>query len=90
MTPPTTDRSKLIGSVAAETVASLLFRRKVEQVHSLGPRATAELLAELGAERSILTVINDKLERYADLDPKAVAAAGGDDFWPVPLSVAKP
>ena len=75
-----------IGSVAAEIVASLRFRRKVEQVHSLGPRVTAELLAEIGAERNIRTVIDNKLERYAALDPKAVAAAGADDFWPSPLT----
>ena len=86
MTAPATDRPRSTGSVAAETVASLRFRRKVEQVHSLGPRVTAELLAEIGAERSIRTVIDQKLEVYAGLDPKAVAVTGGDNFWPVPLA----
>ncbi len=38
--------------VAAEHVADLKFRRAVERLHNLGPRATAELLAEIGAERS--------------------------------------
>ena len=72
---PTTDRSRLIGNFAAETVANLCFRRKVERVHSLGPRVTAELLAEIGAERGIRTVIDNKLEVYADLDPEAVTAS---------------
>ena len=36
------------------------------------------------------TVVDQKLERYAKLDRAPVAADGGDDFWPVPLSVAKP
>ena len=90
MTPPTTDKSRSTGSVAAETVASLRFRRKVERVHSLGPRVTAELLAEIGAERSIRTVIDQKLEVYADLDREAVTVTGGDDFWRVPLTEAKP
>ena len=86
MTTPATDRSRSTGSVAAETVASLRFRRRVERIHSLGPRVTAELLAEIGAERSIRTVIDQKLERYAGLDPKAVAVTGGDDFWLAPLA----
>ena len=86
MTALATGRPRSTGNVAAETVANLRFRRKVEQVHSLGPRVTAELLAEIGAERSIRTVIDQKLEVYADLDPKAVTVTGGDDFWPVPLT----
>ena len=90
MTTPATDRAEPTGSVAAETVANLRFRRKVERVHSLGPRVTAELLAEIGAERNIRTVIDDKLERYAELDPKAVTVTGGDDFWPAPLTEVKP
>ena len=41
--------------IAANVVANLRFRRQVERLHRLGPRAIAELLAELGAERSIQT-----------------------------------
>ena len=37
------------------------------------------------AERSIQTVINQKLERYAGLDPEALETTGGDRFWPAPL-----
>ena len=72
-----------IGAVAA--VADLRFRRQIERLHRLGPRATAELLAEIGVERSIMTIIDQKLERYVDLDPAAIEAAGGDRFWSVPL-----
>ena len=79
-----------IGSVAAEIVASLRFRRKIEKIHSLGPRVTAELLAEIGAERNIFTIIDQKLERYAGLDSATVAATGGDDFWPAPLTETRP
>ena len=79
-----------ISNVAAEIVADMRFRRKVERLHGLGPRVTAELLAELGAERSIRTVIDNKLDRYAGLNPKAVMVTGGDEFWPAPLTEAKP
>ncbi len=71
--------------VAAEVVADLRFRRQVERVHLLGPRVTAELLAEIGAERSIQTVIDQKLDHYAELDPAALEVTGGDRFWAVPI-----
>ena len=75
-----------IGIVAAEVVADLRFRRQVQQVHRLGDRVFGEFLAELGAEFGIQTVIDRKLDTYAEIDPEALAAAGGDDFWPAPLS----
>ena len=74
-----------VGSLAAELVADLRFRRQVLRLHRLGPRVTAELLAELGAERSIQTVIDRKLDTYAELEPEALEVTGGDGFWPVPL-----
>ena len=70
---------------AAEIVADLKFRRQVERVHALGARVTAELLAELGAERSIQTIIDRKLDTYAALDPEAIEAAGADRFGSLPI-----
>ena len=71
--------------IAADAVADLRFRRQVERLHRLGPRATTELLAEIGAERSIQTVINRKLATYVELDTATVEAVGAD-FWPAPPS----
>ncbi len=79
-----------IGEIAAGVVAGLAFRRKVERLHGLGPRATAELLAELGAERSIMTLIDQKIDRYAELEPEALEVTGGDDFWQTPLREVRP
>ena len=64
-------------TLAAETVADLQFRRQVERVHALGARVCAELLAEIGAERSIQTVIDRKLATYAELDPRVIEVVGG-------------
>ncbi len=74
------------GPIAAGVVADLRFRHQVLRLHRLGPRVTAELLAEIGAERSIMTLIDRKLDTYAELDPEALEATGGDRFWPAPLS----
>ena len=74
-----------IGQITAEVVADQKFRRQIERLHRLGPRVTAEFLAELGAERSIQTVIDRKLDTYAELEPEALEVTGGDGFWPVPL-----
>ena len=79
-----------IGGHLAEIVARLHFRRQVERLHQLGPRATAELLAEIGGERCIQTIIDRKLERYIELDPEALDAAGGDAFSPVPIHEVDP
>ena len=58
------------------------FRRQVLHLHRLGPRAVGELLAEIGAERGIQTVIDQKLDTYAEIEIEALEAAGGDD-WPI-------
>ncbi len=73
-----------IGEVAAEVVADHRFQRRVIDLCKR-PRLIAELLAHLGAERGITTRIDQLVEEYADLDPAALEAAGGDDFWQPPL-----
>ena len=71
--------------MAAEVVADLRFRRQVLRLHRLGPRVTAELLAEIGAELSIMTVIDQKTDTFTELEPQSLEATGGDRFWPVPV-----
>ena len=78
------------GSTAAEIIAELRFRRNVEQMHSLGARANAELLAELGAERGIQHVIDEKVAHYAAMDLHHLTAMGGDRFARPPLTVVPP
>ncbi len=74
-----------IGQIAAEIVSDLKFRGQVIRLHRQGPRAVGEFLAGIGAERGITTIIDQKLERYAELEPETLEAAGGDDFWQPPI-----
>ena len=76
--------------VAADAVADLRFRRQVEHLHRLGPRVTAELLAEIGVECSIRMVIDRKLATYVSIKPEAIEAAGGGEFWPAPIHGVQP
>ena len=74
-----------IGQIAAEVMADLRRRRKVQRLHRLGDRVLGEFLAELGAERGIPTIIDRKVDTYVELDPEVLEAAGGDQFPPAPI-----
>jgi hypothetical protein len=62
-------------------LAERRFRRNVERLHALGPRAVAELLTEIAARRMIRLEIERLVDRYAQLDPGLLAASSGDR-WP--------
>ena len=73
------------GPIAAEVVADLRFRRQVQRLHRQGDRVLGESRAELGAERSIMTLIDQKLDTSAELEPETLEVTGGDGFRPVPV-----
>jgi hypothetical protein len=56
--------------------------RDVERLHRLGPRALFEFLLEISRERLLRVDIEQRVARYAALDPSAVEALGGDQFPP--------
>ena len=70
---------------AAGVIADLRRQRHVRKYHRLGPRVIDALLIEIGAERGITTIIERKIEAYAEIEPEALEAAGGDQFPPAPL-----
>ena len=78
------------GPIAAKVVADLRFRRKVIRLHRQGPRVLGEYLAELGVERDIGTIIDQKLDTYIEIEPEALEAAGGDAFWQPPIHEVQP
>ena len=75
----------MTGLRRAGDVADLALRRTVERVHDLGPRAVYELLVEIGEQRLCRTYLEQRVRRYAEIDPEHLAALGGDRFPRPPL-----
>lgn len=62
------------------------YNRLVERVHALGPRALAEMLAEVvDQDEAAGRLIAAALARYARIDPAALLVVRGDRFPPAPL-----
>ena len=78
--PPHSTSSTTV--VTADAVADLRRQRHVRKLHRLGPRALDALLVEIGSERSITTIIERKIEKYAGLDVNGLELAGGGDQFP--------
>ena len=77
--------TELVERGASCHLRDVRFERNVQLLHQLGPRALAEFLGELGAERLLRSEIEAKLRRYTRLDPDAVRALGADQFASMPL-----
>ena len=58
------------------------FEQSVRHLHALGPRATAEALAEVAARIGGLPAITAILNEYRNLSPTLLRATGGDRFPP--------
>ena len=81
---------RTLGPGERTAISALRRQRHIQKLHGLGPRALDELLIEIGTEFGITAFIDQKLERYAKLDPEALEAAGGDIFSPVPIHGVEP
>ncbi len=65
---------------------TLRLQRGAEHVHTLGPRAVAELLAQVAREGRDLPGTLDLMDQWrAGLSVETLTAAGGDRFPPRPL-----
>ena len=73
------------GPITAEVVADLQFRRQIEHLHRLGPRALYELLVETGEQRLCRTYLEQRVRRYAEIDLGHLAALDGDRFPRPPI-----
>ena len=83
----TQDRSSDTTLTALRLAASRRMRRQryVERLCQLGPRVVAELLDELDRHHQLGGDLDDRLERYAQLDATVLAALGADRFPALPL-----
>ena len=64
------------------SIDRLRLQRGAEHLHCLGPRACAEVLAEIGAQTGAMRWIIDRLGRYTTLTPEMMRKTGGDRFAP--------
>ena len=74
-----------LGNITASIVAELKFQRDVERVHRLGPRTLYEMLTEIGEQRLCRTFIEQRVQRYSEIDPDHLAALDGDTSPRPPL-----
>ncbi len=79
-----------LSAIIPPVVADLQFRRNVERLHRLGERALYELLTEIGEQRLCRTFIEQRVRRYAEIDPDHLAALDGDTFLRPPLCPRAP
>jgi hypothetical protein len=74
--------------VHLDPVSRQRLQRGATHLHTLGPRAVAEFLAELGRREGTMPQCLNLLAEYQSrLTPSLVRAAGGDRFPPRPLLV---
>jgi len=65
---------------------ALRLQRGAQHVHDLGPRAVAEMVAQVAREGLDLPAALDLMDRWRDgLSIEMMAAARGDRFPPRPL-----
>jgi hypothetical protein len=72
-------------------VDTFRFRGQIAHLHTLGPRAIAEILVEIAAQADCASIILGLLAEYEErLTPDQLRAVGGDRFpRRVPLLVPR-
>jgi hypothetical protein len=65
-------------------------QRQVEAIYKLGPRVLLELLTEIDRHNGLGNDLDQRLAKYAEIDPAALTATGGDRFPPLPIREVPP
>ena len=73
----------------AQALTEPHFERMVEHLHRLGPRPVGELLIEIAIATGQSSLVMDRLQAYARLNPEIVNFVGGDHFPPSVLGVVR-
>ncbi len=74
----------------ANPLSDSRLARDVERILALGPRPIIELLIEIGEQRLCRTYVEQRVQRYSEIDPEHLAALGGDRFPRPPLYEVRP
>ena len=69
----------------AAPLDNLRLARDVERILALGPRPIIELLIEIGEQRLCRTYLEQRVQRYSEIDPEHLAVLNGDTFPRPPL-----
>lgn len=81
----------LQNSIARQAAERRLRRQRlVEQVHQLGARVVFELIDELDHAHDLGNDLDERLVRYAALNPDHLVALGADKFPAVPIRAVSP
>ena len=78
------------GHATAQVVADLRFRRRIEALHAMGPRATAELIAEVIAVPLDRLTVDARLNLFLAMSDAALDAIGGRKLPSAPLHQVVP
>jgi hypothetical protein len=75
----------IVSAEKSQYLVRLRRQRLVERVHRLGARPLFELIDEIARHYGLADDIDQRLERYAALDPDILSAVRADRFPPPPL-----
>ncbi len=67
------------------SLADFRLARDVERILALGPRPITELLIEIGEQRLCRTYLEQRVQKYSQINPEHLEALGGDRFPRPPL-----
>src|SRR5437762_1548793 len=76
-----------LAALRAQASQRLHRPRLVERVHRLGARALFEFVNELDQSHGLGSDLDQRLERYARLDPAVLPALGGDRLPVSPVRI---
>jgi hypothetical protein len=71
----------------SQYLVRLRRQRSVQALHRLGARVLFELLDEIARHHGLGEDIDQRLERYAGVDPDLLRAVGGDRFARLPIRI---
>jgi hypothetical protein len=90
-TPNTTIIRRSPPRQSADALRRLRWQRYVEAIHPLGARVEFEFWDEVARHHpDLVDDLDQRLAKYAALNPEILVALGADKFAPMPIRVVSP